>query len=177
MKFRMGKHPIADEAEQALESEVREIASRGFRAGASDPPDLYWQNLPVRANARIDNATSGRALSISWAARVAIPGVVAIAAFLFGLHYYVPEPPRTLESVGAVVLALPASSVDSLLADPSRADPSLTVAETGPDVFQVPPEQIVDYFVASGNAPAAVDGLSEKETKYLLAALGDTATE
>jgi hypothetical protein len=177
MRFRQGIHRIDDDAEQPLAAEVRELASRGTAGAATDPPDAYWQNFPVRANARIDTATSGRALSISWAARVAIPGVVAIGSFLIGLHYYVPEPPRALESVGAVVLSLPASAMDSLLADPARVDASLSVAETGPDVFQVSRDQIADYLVVSGSPTAAVEGLSENETNDLLAVLGDTGSE
>lgn len=176
MRFRQVKDRIADDAEGALAAEVREIAPRGVPGGAPDPSEAYWQNFLIRANARIDGATSGKALSISWAARVAIPGVVAIASFLIGLHYYVPEPPRTVESVGTVVLSFPASALDSLLADPSRLDPSFSVAETGPDVFQVPGDQIADYFVASGNPTAAVEGLSEKEAVDLFAVLDETGT-
>lgn len=169
MRFRQER--IADDAERALDAELRGVM-RGA-AGGADPPDAYWQNFVVRTNARIDGATSGRALSISWAARVAIPGVVAIASFLIALHFYVPEPPPAAESVAAVVLSLPSSAMDSLLADPARIDASFTVAETGPDVFQVPGEQIAEYLVAQGNATAAMEGLSDKETNALLAVLGD----
>ena len=172
MRFRQDR--IADGDEQTLAAEVRGLSWGA--AGGDDPPDAYWQNFVVRANARIDGATSGRALSISWAARVAIPGVVAIASFLIALHFYVPEPPKASETVGAVVLSLPSSAMDSLLADPARIDASLSVAETGPDVFQVPGEQIAEYLVAHGNATAAMEGMSDGETSELLAVLGGPAS-
>jgi hypothetical protein len=170
MRFKQEKNPAGDEAERALEAEVRASSAGGPRD--AQPPDPYWQNLPVRINARIDGATSGKALSIAWAARVAIPGVVAIVSFLIGLHYYVPEPPRTIVSVESVVLSLPPTAIDSLLMDPGRADPSLTLREIGVDVFNVSREQITDYLVASGNTTAAVEELTERETSALLAALG-----
>lgn len=172
MRFRQEKHPAGDEAERALETEVRRMAPDAGESGAAQPSDQYWQNLAVRANARIDEATSGKALSILWAARVAIPGVVAIVSFLIGLHYYVPEPPRENVSVAAIVLSLPPTAIDSLLLDPGRVDPSLSLQELGVDLFNVSREQIADYLVVSGNATAAVEGLTERETSALLAALG-----
>jgi hypothetical protein len=172
MRFRQEKNPAGDEAERALEAEVRRMVSGSGTSGVPEPPDLYWQNLAVRANAQIDGATSGKALSILWAARVAIPGVVAIVSFFIGLHYYVPEPPREDVSVAAVVLSLPATAIDSLLLHPERMDPSFTVQELGVDVSNVSREQIADYLVVSGNTSAAVDGLTEREASVLLAALG-----
>jgi len=172
MISRHEKRLIADEAERVLEAEVRRRDAAQGPSGTGGPPDHYWQNLPVRVNERIDRATSGKALSISWAARVAIPGAVAIMSFLVGLHYYVPEPPASEVTVTTVVLSLPNTAIDSILADPGRVDPSLSIAEAGPDVFDVSREQIADYLVASGNTTAAVEGLTEKETGKLLAALG-----
>jgi len=172
MRFRQEKPPAGDEAERALEAEVRRLAPGAGESGAAQPPDQYWQNLAVRANARIDAATSGKAISILWAARVAIPGVVAIVSFLIGLHYYVPEPPRENVSVASVVLSLPAESIDSLLMDPGRIDPSLSLQELGVDVFYLSREQIADYLVVSGNTGAAMEGLTEGETSALLASLG-----
>jgi hypothetical protein len=89
----------------------------------------------VKINGKIDDATSGKALSISWAARVAIPGVVAIVSFLVGLHYFAPDASRHAPSVAEVVLALPPAAIDSLLVDPSRADPSLSAEDVATDVF------------------------------------------
>ncbi|MEW6510066.1 MAG: hypothetical protein AB1428_03820 [Bacteroidota bacterium] len=170
MKFRQDKHTIGEDEERSLRDDVRRLA--GTERPPQDPPDAYWQNLLIRSNARIDAASSGRALSISWALRVALPGVIAIVSFLIGLHYYVPEVPKEDFSVAAVVLSLPAATIDSLLVDPSPVDPSLSVAELGVDLFDLSRDQIVDYLLTAGNASAAVEGLTEGERSELLAALG-----
>ena len=172
MRFRQEKPPGGDEAERRLETEIRQTVSAAGGAGETPPPEPYWQNLIVRTNARIDHATSGRALSISWAARVAIPGVVAIVSFLVGLHYYVPEPPVERVSVASVVLSLPQTVIDSLLMNPEKADPSLSLADIGVDVFELTREQITDYLVANGNTTAAVEGMTDRETTAFLAVLG-----
>jgi hypothetical protein len=170
MKYRMEKNPLTGEAEHELASEIRQLA--GSPAGkGSRPPDAYWQNLVVKINGKIDDATSGKALSISWAARVAIPGVVAIVSFLVGLHYYVPDTTRHAPSVADVVFALPPAAIDSLLIDPSRADPSLSVVDVATDVFVFPRQQIADYFIDNGNPGAAVDGMSDREANTILAVL------
>ena len=171
MKYRMEKNPLTDEAERELASEIRELAGSSAGSGSSRPPDAYWQNLVVKINRKIDDATSGKALSISWAARVAIPGVVAIVSFLVGLHYYVPEASRHELSVADVVLALPPATIDSLLVDPSGADPSLSVEDVATDVFVFSRQQIADYFIDNGNPGAAVDGISDRETSTILAVL------
>jgi hypothetical protein len=170
MKYRMEKNPLTDEAEHELASEIRQLA--GSPAGkGSRPPDAYWQNLVVKINGKIDDATSGKALSISWAARVAIPGVVAIVSFLVGLHYYAPDASRHAPSVAEVVLALPPAAIDSLLVDPSGADASLSVEDVATDVFVFSRQQIADYFIEDGNPGAAVDGISDRETSTILAVL------
>ncbi|HTY57405.1 MAG TPA: hypothetical protein VMF59_01250, partial [Bacteroidota bacterium] len=150
MKYRMEKNPLTAEVERELTSEIRQIA--GSRGAGETPavPDAYWQNLIIRVNARIDAATSGRALSISWAARVAIPGVVAIVSFLVGLHYIVPDAPKNEPSVADVVLSLPPAAMDSLLIDPSRADPSLSVSDVATDVFVFSRREIAEYLIDSG---------------------------
>ncbi len=171
MKYRMEKHPLTDELERELVSGIRELA--GARGDAEKPrvPDAYWQNLIVKINNRIDRATSGRALSISWAARVAIPGVVAIVSFLVGLHYYVPDATRREPTVAEVVLSLPPAAIDSLLVDPSRADPSLSVEDVATDVFVFSRLQIADYFIENGNPADAVDGVTDREANTILAVL------
>ncbi|HMK38239.1 MAG TPA: hypothetical protein VK569_02785, partial [Bacteroidota bacterium] len=73
MKYRMEKIPLTAEAERELTSEIRQLAGSTGDGKAPGPSDAYWQNLVVKINARIDDATSAKALSISWAARVAIP--------------------------------------------------------------------------------------------------------
>lgn len=171
MKYRMEKHPLTAEAERALATEIRQIAGPPADSRIAGPPDAYWQNLTIRINGRIDDATSGRALSISWAARVAIPGVFAIVSFLVGLHYFVPDAARREPSVAEFVLALPPSSIDSLLVDPSAADPSLSVEDVAPDVFVFSRQQIAEYFIENGNPGAAVDGISDRDASTVLTVL------
>jgi hypothetical protein len=171
MKYRMEKNPLTDEAERQLASEIRGLAGSSEGGERSRPPDAYWQNLVVRINRKIDDATSGKALSISWAARVAIPGVVAIVSFLVGLHYFAPDAYRHEPTVTEFVLALPPAAIDSLLIDPSAADPSLSVEDVATDVFTLPRQQIADYFIDNGNPGAAVDGISDRETNTILSVL------
>jgi len=176
MKQRLEKDRIADEAERELAHDVRRRAAASHRGSQVGPTDPYWQNLIIRTNARIDDATSGKALSISWAMRVAIPGVVAIVSFLIGLHYYVPEPPEDSLSVAAVMQSLPSAVLDSILSDPSRLDPSLSVQDVGGYLFAGSREQIADYLVVNGSLKAAVEELTEKERSDLLAALGTSGS-
>jgi hypothetical protein len=171
MKYRVEKNPLTSEAERQLTSEIQQLAGPVAEGGATRPPDAYWQNLIVKINGRIDGATSGKALSISWAARVAIPGVVAIVSFLVGLHYLVPDASRHEPSVADVVFSLPPSAIDSLLIDPSRADPSLSVEDVAPDVFVFSRQQIAEYFIDNGNPGAAVDGIPDGEATMVLAVL------
>jgi len=172
MKMKEEKNPLTDEAERELVGELKNLAGEPAGQARRGPQDPYWANLIVRTNDRIDRATSPRALSISWAARVAIPGVVAIVSFLVALHYYVPGDVQTQASVTDVLRTLPVSSVDSLLVDPSRADPSLSVADVAPDVFVFSSDQIADYLSTHGSVRAAIDGLNDREPSDLLTALG-----
>jgi hypothetical protein len=169
MKFKPEKDRVTDEEARILENDVRRLDASS--TDVPDQPPVYWQNLIVRTNARIDAASSGKALSISWAARVAIPGVVAIVSFLVGLHYYVPEPAGDDTTVETVVLSLPASSLDSMMSDPSRVDPALSVADVGSDLFDLSSEQITDYLIVHGAASTAVEALSDSEKTELLAVL------
>lgn len=171
MKYKAEKNPLTSEAESRLTSEIDQLSGPAGESGPLRPPDPYWQNLIVRINRRIDDATSGKALSISWAARVAIPGVVAIVSFLVGLHYLVPDASRHEPSVADVVLALPPAAIDSLLIDPSRADPSLSVADVATDVFVFSRQQIADYLIDNGNPGAAVDEIPDGEATMVLAEL------
>lgn len=134
-------------------------------------PQAYWTNLLVKTNRRIDEATSAKALSISWAARVAIPGVVAILFFFIGLHYYGPETGRKEGSVASLVNTLPQETLDSILAEPGRLSTSLSAAEVSSDIFQFSMEQISDYLVATGSAQTVVENLDDSEMRVLLSAL------
>lgn len=163
MKFRHDKSEINEAEERRLEDGVRAMAARTGGVSAPPPPDVYWQNLIARTNDRIDHETTGKALSINWALRVAIPGVVAILSFVIGLHYYVPEKASTDQSVNALVLSLPSQSIDSLIANPPRDVESISVIGTGDDVFTFSQEQIADYLINRGAARTFVEGMSEKQ--------------
>src|SRR5512141_244690 len=120
MKFRHERVEPSEAEEHELEASIRGmIPPEGDVAGA--PPPVYWQNLIVRTNERIDHETSGKTLSIHWALRVAMPGVLAIISFFIGMHYYAPEKPEAEESLAAVILSLPGQTVDSLLVNPPPA--------------------------------------------------------
>ena len=131
----------------------------------------YWANLLVRTNRRIDEASNAKAISISWAARVAIPGVVAILFFFIGLHYYVPEMPKGESSVASLLNTLPQDAVDSILVYPEQLGASLSSADLSSEIFQFSGEQITEYLAVSGNHELLIENLNDAEVSTLLAAL------
>jgi hypothetical protein len=170
MRLRADKSKVTDEEERALEALVREL-SRG-QVETPPPADAYWQNLIIRINKRVDEATSGKAISLSWAARVAIPGVVAVLSFLIGLRYYAPDRLVTPASLVEATSTLPPATVDSLVAS------SLTAADAAPDetttgwVIFVPHDMASDYLCEYEGTSVLLGDLSETEVKHLLSALG-----
>jgi hypothetical protein len=171
MRFRQAKNLATDRDEQQLEEEVRRLAAG--EPQPSGPSDAYWPNLLVRVNSRIDEATSGKALSLSWAYRVAIPGVFAILAFFIGLKYYAPAPELRKTSLEAVVLSLPSQSADSLVVHPERVDPSLSVEEViNSDPLEVPRDAAADYFIEHGGSTVLMESMSEEQVSAVLAVLG-----
>jgi hypothetical protein len=168
MKFRQEHPDITESDERQLVNEVQalELETQGRPA----PPisEAYWQNLIVRTNQRVDAATSGKALSISWAARVAIPGVVAIVSFLVALQYYVPVQKHQHSDVESIVLALPPNAIDSLLTDPSLTDETLVAVAANGNLFSVPSEQIGEYLIENENATTVVDLLPEQQADKML---------
>lgn len=172
MKGRTGIPNFAETEEKELVESVRAMVPQMSDAPTAMPPDVYWQNLIVRTNRRIDDATSGKAIMMSWVARVAVPGVVAILSFVVGLHYYAPEQPGQRSSLTAVVLSLPGRTMDSLLLDPSQVNGSLSVADVGTDPFDLPKEQIADYFIETGKTSSLLEGLTEQQVNDVLIVLG-----
>jgi hypothetical protein len=170
MKFRHEKIQISEAEERLLEESIRSTSSQ--QPGEVPPPDVYWQNLIVRTNERIDRSTSGKAISINWALRVAIPGVLAILSFAICLHYYVPETTHHDESVSALVLSLPSQSVDSLLVAPPPEAGSMSQFVSGDDVFSFSADQIAEYLISRGSAQTLVGSLSDQQLGDVEVALG-----
>ena len=173
MRLRADRPKVTDEEERALEASVREL-SLG-QAEIPPPADAYWQNLPVRINRRVDDATSGKAISLSWAARVAIPGVVAVLSFLIGLRYYAPDRAETPASLVEATSTLPAATVDSLVAS------LLFAADSAPDdaatgwAVSVPHDMASDYLCEHEGTSVLLGDLTDTEVKHLLLALGSSS--
>ena len=157
MKLRRHTIDIPDADEREAEETVRRLATRSSAQEPEMPSETYFQNLLVRTNRRIDYVTSGRAISLSWLARVAVPGVVAIIFFLIGLHYY--APPSSRPSLVEVMQALPASAVDSLLVEAHVSDPAMAVPAS---VLDVSREQLAEYFLESENPLTVLELLPEQ---------------
>jgi hypothetical protein len=161
--------------EQKDEESLKALLQKSGAAGESGPSNSYWSALLARTNQRLDDATSGKALSISWAARVAIPGVVAILFFFIGLHYYVPEPPPSQGSpLATVLLSLPEETQDSLLLEPSERHESLSRQDFYEDVFELSNDQITTYFIETGSTGTVLETMTDQEMKDLLATLSSS---
>ena len=170
MKFRHEKIEVTEAEERELEQTVRAM-TEGAGEPPSAPPEAYWQNQIIRSNQRIDHATSGKALSINWALRVALPGVVAVLSFVIGLHYYVPEKAHDVETVSEVLLSLPLQSVDSLLDVTPPIDASVSVEDVAPDIFTFSQTQIADYLIQRGAAETLMESLSDQQVGDLVQVL------
>jgi hypothetical protein len=171
MKFRQTPPPIDEGAEEELERSVHELAGDSAPSDNAVPSETYWANLLVRTNARIDEASSGKALTISWAARVAFPGVLAILSFLIGLQYYAPHRPGREPSLQAVVLSLPGRTVDTLIIDPSQVGVPMTPAEIGIDPFELTGVEISEYLVSEGVVNEAAALFNDDQMTEVLALL------
>jgi hypothetical protein len=168
MKFHQEQPDITESDEKELVEAVRALERGGDERSAPAIPGAYWQNLIVRTNVRVDEATSGKAISISWAARVAIPGVVAIVSFLIALQYYVPVQTQRQNDVKSLVLALPDRAVDSLITDPSFTGETLVDLAANENLFDVPSEQIGEYFIDNGNSAQLVELLPQEQADQML---------
>ncbi len=158
--------------EDDLHEKERQL--RQETAGPNDnpgPSDPYWQNLLVRTNRRIDEVSGVKALSISWALRVAIPGVVAIVFFLIGLHYYAPQRQEKETSIEAVVLSLPTEAQDSLLTT-LPFDDRLSAVSSDQRLFEPTQEQIAAYMMDNGSTEVLVQTLTDSQFDELLNGLG-----
>ena len=169
MKLRITGRPVEFDEEAQVEA-LRQAA--GSEVPVSTRPDAYWQNLIIRTNSRIDEATSPKALTISWALRVALPGVLSIASFMIGLRYFVPTEGGGSPPLQAVVLAMPEGAVDTLLSDPSRLYAGLSAADFDVDPFDLPNEDLADYLITSGTVATVTESLDDEQVTDVLTVLG-----
>ena len=173
MKPRKEQSNIADQDEQQAVTELRALLAQREIDGSPSQTDAYWSNLLIRTNQKIDGVTSGKALSISWAARVAIPGVIAILSFFIGLHYYyVPDQPSRQSSLTAVVLSSSDSAVDSLVSQELHIDDMIKLATGHDGIFEPTNDQLSEYFLSTGKPTEIVNVLSAEQVNDLLVTLG-----
>jgi len=147
------------QAEDRLKSLISPTESR------QEPASEYWPDLISRTNRRVDAVSSGRSISISWAARVALPGAIAILFFFIGLHYYVPEKGPSEISVTEIVSGMPAASQDSLVLYFLERSEIKVVDET----LLNPSEEDIENYLASGENPSSLlRTLPENEVNEIL---------
>lgn len=175
MKLWTGTPSIDERDELHLEEEIAGLIEG--EAPSASPPDTYWANLPARINQRIDRATSPKALTISWAARVAIPGVLAILSFLVGVQYFVPLRTQTASPLRTVLLSLPESAVDTILAHPYRISHELSLEDLDVDPFSLQKEDLAEYLIASGSIPSFTETLSDDQVTDVLTILGSQGVD
>jgi hypothetical protein len=167
MRLRHERKQPTDLDEEALERSVRELAGDEVE---QSPLPAFWSRQIVDINKRIDEATSGVAISVSWAARVAIPGVVAVLAFLIGLKYYAPEGPGT-ESLRQATAALAPATVESLYVASAMVPDTAVVREIDSKLLAVNSTRAEDFYVENAAAGTLVEDLSDQEVREVLAAL------
>ena len=153
-----------------LSAEIHDLLGP-FQDPESFPPASYWTDLATRTNRQIDDATSGRALSISWAARVAIPGVVAIICFFIGLHYYVPELPSEGASLTEMVDALPVEARELLVAQLLSTGGIDDIPMVSEEPIPLATMDIVEYLVENNGTQALLETMSEERVDGFLGLL------
>jgi hypothetical protein len=178
MKFRIQHSAVTDDEECHATEELRQAVQRAGIPADQAPSESYWSNLLVRSNERIDHVTSGKAISLSWAARVALPGVIAIIFFFVALHYYY-EPGQSggTASLAAVVASLPEDVVDSLTVESTSS--GLTLASTDLErAFMAPSdEQLVNYLITSGSVATALEAMDDEQVQEVLTTLGSQSVQ
>ena len=93
---------------------------------------------------------------------------MAIVSFLIALYYYVPVQTRQHSDVESIVVGLPDKVVDSLMVDSTLTGETLVAVAAIEDLFDVPSEQIGEYFIESGNTEALVELLPDQEADQML---------
>jgi hypothetical protein len=168
MKWRWGEKPAPEEEERVLEEEIRQRQALLPSVHDDQLPDAYWHNLIIRTNRCVDEASGAKAISLSWAARVAIPGVIAILSFLIGLRYFVPEQHPEQHSLTDAVMSLPAHVVDSMAA---ATPDSVATDDVGAHMLEIPGELAHAYALESAASSELIADLSDKEIGEVLATL------
>jgi hypothetical protein len=167
MRLLHDRHRVTDADEEALERAIREVDGPSV---LPPPPAAFWSRQIVEINRRIDESTSGVALSLSWAARVAIPGVVAVLSFLIGLKYYAPEQ-HAAESLRQATSALTAATVESLYVASIAVPDTAVINDVHNSLLSFDREQAEEYYVENARTATLVEGLSDQEFHQVLAAL------
>jgi hypothetical protein len=168
MKWRWGEKAAPEEVEREIEDDLRRLGAFTTPPPGATPPDAYWHNLIIRTNRKIDNASGAKAISLSWAARVAIPGVLAILSFLIGLRYYVPERQPEQHSLTDAVMLLPGSVLDSItVATPDSA----STGDVGTHLLDISGEMASTYVIENTPSRELAEYLSDQEMGEVLAAL------
>jgi hypothetical protein len=165
MKFRRTVAELERTAEKELEDQIRAANRSG---GAPEMQRDFWNSLRVRTNERIDRATSGKAITLSWAARVAIPGVVALLSFLIGLHYYAPLPAASAVPLGSVLEQLPALTMDSLVLASVTVVDSADADLVNTTVFDAESHEIAAYLLAAGATAEVSEFLDDDDVDQIL---------
>lgn len=167
MRLRHERQNLTGAEEEALEHSVRQM-DQGEEGSA--PPAAFWSRQIVDINRRIDDATSGVALSLSWAARVAIPGVVAVLAFLIALKYYAPEH-SAAESLRQATASLAPATVESLYVASVAVRDTATLGEIERKLQEFNYATAEEYYVENAPATTLVEDLTDQELHEVLAAL------
>jgi hypothetical protein len=167
MRLRHDRKQVTDQDEEELERSVRELAGA---EGEPPQPPAFWSRQIVDINQKIDDSSSGVAISLSWAARVAIPGIVAVLAFLIGLKYYAPE--RTsAESLRQATAVLSPAAVESLYVASVMEPDTAVVKEINRNLLAVNSEKAEEFYVENAMERTLVEDLSDQELREVLAAL------
>ena len=173
MKRRLLGSAVTDGQEQQAVQELRQTLRQTDLSPEHAPSETYWSNLLVRTNERIDHATSGKAISLSWAARVALPGVITIIFFFVALrYYYEPEPSGSNTSLVAVVASLPGAVIDSLAVQGTSSGLSMTTVDLNQSFMEPSDDQLADYLITSGSVGVALEAMEDEQIREVLTSLG-----
>ncbi len=165
------RQEIGDHEEQQAADSLRALLRERNVPPVAQPDPAFFSRLIVQTNQQIDGMTSGKAISLSWAARVAIPGVVAIISFFIALYYYTPPQPAGDNSMVPMLGALSTETIDSLLVENSSLT-DVSFAVLGVDVFDVSGDEAVEYLIASGNMADVMETMDTQQMDQVLTILG-----